>query len=118
MGELKHSVIRVVRTSTAEVDRRTMRRYDVDLPCRLMIGGQTHSARVADLSEGGARVRDAPALQAGTRGTLSVDGVGFPLVFAVQSSEGKSMSVVFALDAVATASFRGVPERLTQLRAA
>ena len=40
MGDLRHAVIRVVRTSTIEVDRRATLRYQVDLPCRLNVPGQ------------------------------------------------------------------------------
>ena len=118
VGELRHSVIRVVRTSTTEVDRRAAGRHEVNLPCRLTVGGQTHNARVGDLSEGGAHLRDGPSLQSGTRGMLSIEGVGFPLACNVRSSEGGSLHVAFDLDAATAASFRGVPERLVQPRAA
>ena len=61
VDELRHSVIRVVRTSTVEIDRRQARRYQLDLPCRLeLAGGGVHAARVADLSDGGAMIEAAP----------------------------------------------------------
>jgi methyl-accepting chemotaxis protein len=116
--ELKHSLIRVVRTSTADVDRRTAVRQDVDLACRLTVADRTHAARVVSLAEGGARVRGGQALHAGARGTLSIDGVGVPLPFAVQSSEGDALHLEFALDAATQAAFRGVPEQLARRRAA
>ncbi len=116
--ELRHSVIRVVLTATPEVDRRTDRRSDVDLACRFAAGGQTYGARVANLSNGGARLCSAPALQAGTRGMLSIDGVRFPLASTVASSDGDSLLIPFNLEAAAAASFRGVLERLVQQRAA
>ena len=50
-------MIRVVRTSTAEVDRRTSERRRVDLPCRITIDQRTQPGRVVDLSETGAQVR-------------------------------------------------------------
>lgn len=118
VGDLRHTVIRVVRTSTTEVDRRATQRFEVDLPCRLTIGGQTHNARVADLSDSGARLSGGPAVPVGARGTLSIEGVGVPLACTVKSSEGSSMSVAFDLDAVAAGSFRGTAERLAQRRAA
>jgi len=116
--QLRHSVIRVVRTSTAEVDRRRTPRFDVDLPCRLSVGGQMYDARVSDLSDAGARLNSVPSLASGTRGTLTIDGVGFPLAFAVRASEGQSMNVSFALDTATAASFSGVAERLMSRRAA
>jgi len=118
MGALKQSVIRVVRTSTAEVDRRDSVRHDVDLPCRLVVGGQTHAARATDLSDGGAHVTGGPALSVGACGTLSLEGVGFPLPFSVKASSGGSLHLAFALDATTAAAFRGVAQRLAQPRAA
>jgi methyl-accepting chemotaxis protein len=118
MEDLRHSVIRAVRTSTTEVDRRAHPRYDVDLPCRVTVGGQTRSARVADLSDGGAHVRDAPALQVGIRGTLGIDGVGFPLPFIIKRSETDSLRMAFTLDEATKAEFSGTPARLAQRRAA
>jgi methyl-accepting chemotaxis protein len=115
---LRHSVIRVVRTSTAEVDRRKAPRFDVDLPCRLSVGGQMYDARVADLSDAGARLNSAPSLTSGTRGTLTMDGVGFPLAFVARASQGQSMNVSFSLDAATAASFSGMAERLLPRRAA
>jgi methyl-accepting chemotaxis protein len=116
--DLKQSVIRVVRTSTAEVDRRAGSRHDVDVACRLMAGGQTHAARLDNLSEGGAHVVGGPTLPIGSRGTLSVDGVGFSLPFTVRSSDGGSLGLALALDEATAASFSGVPERLARRRAA
>ena len=40
VGELRGAIIRTVRTSTAEVDRRMFRRFDIDLPCRVDLAGQ------------------------------------------------------------------------------
>jgi len=118
MIDLKQSVIRAVRTSTGEVDRRTEARHDVDVACRLVVGGQPFTAHLADLSDGGASVTGGPALPVGSRGTLIVDGVGFPLPFSVRTSEGGSSHLAFTLDAATRASFRGVPERLARRRAA
>ncbi len=118
VGDLKHSVIRVVRTSTAEVDRREATRYTVDLPCRVNAGGQTHACRLGDLSDGGAYVRQAPDLAPGTRGTLHIDGVQPPLPFSVKSSESGALRVAFMLDASVMVAFRGTAERLGRRAAA
>jgi methyl-accepting chemotaxis protein len=116
--ELRHSVIRAVRTSTTEVDRRAGTRFDVDLACRLTVGGRTYGARVADLSDTGAHLRGAPALQVGSRGALDLDGVGFPLPFMVRLGEEDSLRLSFELDEATAARFNGTPERLAQRRAA
>ncbi len=69
--DMKKSVVRAMRTSLQEVDRRTTARHALNLPCRLIIGGQTHPARLADLSEGGARALGVPPMQIGANGGTS-----------------------------------------------
>jgi methyl-accepting chemotaxis protein len=104
---LRHSVTRVVRTSTEEVNRRHLQRYAVNLPCRLSVAGLgTQSARVVDLGEGGASLRDAPRLAQGASGTLAVDGVNSALPFTVEAVAEGVAHVAFALDAAATGSLR------------
>ncbi len=115
---LRHSVIRVVRTSTAEVDRRTAERHTLDLPCRLTVAGQSHAALVVDLSNAGAHVRGSAALRSGDRGTLAIDGVGFALPFVVRHDEGDAWGLTFTFDDATAAKFAGVPDRLSRRRAA
>jgi len=118
VGELRHSVIRVVRTSTAEVDRRAVTRYEVDQPCRLTEGGRTHDTRVANLSDFGAEVHGGPKLTAGARGVLHIDGVNAALPFTVRQSDDDAIRMQFELDAETAKSFAGTAERLYQRRAA
>ena len=100
VGELRHSVIRVVRTSTAEVDRRRQPRHVTNLGCRLSMPGQaTQNARIVNLSEGGAAISDAPPLPIGARGSLEVDRIGMKLPFIVRSADDEATRVVFELDA-------------------
>jgi len=119
IADLQHSVVRVVRTSTEDVDRRQNRHYPTDLTCRLTVtGGATHTARVLDLSEGGARLTDAPALPAQTQGTLDLAAVPFPLPFTVRHGRDGTLNLVFTLDAAGAAAFAPMPERLASQRAA
>ena len=116
--DLRHSVIRVVRTSTAEVNRRSEHRFPADLACRLSIAGRASTARVTDLSDHGAYIRDTPSMPLGTRGTLALDGVDFPLQFTVRAVEDDGLHLMFELDAATAARFAAVPERLMMRRAA
>jgi chromosome segregation ATPase len=118
MEDLHRSVIRVVRTSTAEVDRRRERRYPEDLACRISIAGRSSPARVADLSEHGAYIRNAPSVPAGTRGILTIDRVDFSLPFRVQVVEDDGLHLEFELDTATAERFRPIPERLAIRRAA
>jgi methyl-accepting chemotaxis protein len=111
--ELRHSVIEVVRTSTAEVDRRQGRRHAVDLTARLAIAGQgDHAARVSDLSEGGALVRGVPDVPDGTHGTLRLTGLAVGLPCVVRLTDADGMHVAFDLDAAATAALRPMIDSL------
>jgi methyl-accepting chemotaxis protein len=115
---LRHSVVRVVRTSTTEVDRRQDLRHAGDLACRVAIAGQFSRARVADLSERGACVLGHAAVAVGTRGTLTLDGIDFALPFIVRSADSGGLHLAFELDAATAVRFRSMPERLTANRAA
>ena len=118
VGVLHHSVIRVVRTATPEVNRRADRRYEVDLPCRLSVGGHSHDARLIDLSDSGAKVSGAPPLRHGEHGTLAADGIDTNLLFTVRHSDGDALHLAFELDAATAARFSGTAERLARRHAA
>ncbi len=112
---LKQSLIRVVRTSTADVNRRIADRHKVNLPCRLTVAGESHRAQIIDLSEGGVHVSGAPEFGKGVRGTLSLDSVGYPLPFSVQEDPFR---LSFDLDDATAGRFHGDLERLVARRAA
>jgi methyl-accepting chemotaxis protein len=118
IGELRHSVIGVVRTSTTEVDRRQAERFPVDLPCRLSIAGQSSTARVTDMSMHGAYIRSGSIVPVGTRGTLTADSIGFPLQFTVRATENDGLRLMFELDVATAARLAPNLERLSVRRAA
>jgi methyl-accepting chemotaxis protein len=102
VSELRGTVVRVVRSSTSEVDRRRATRHPTELRCSIAVAGAAAvSARLVNLSAGGGRVQDGPELPPGTRGTLMVDGLGFPLPFSVRAAEGSGLSLAFQVDAAA-----------------
>jgi methyl-accepting chemotaxis protein len=102
--ELRHTVVRVVRSSIIEVDRRQVARHTTDLSCQLSIAGHPErAARVANISVRGAAIRDAPSAPPGARGTLSLAGLDLPLPFVVRSMEAGMLRVGFTLDAAQTA---------------
>jgi methyl-accepting chemotaxis protein len=100
--ELRHSVIQVVRTSTAAVDRRRGTRYVAELPGRIALAGQDeHPVRVSDLSEGGACLRGAPETPVGAQGTLRIDGVAVALPCVVRATDSDGAHMAFGPDAAA-----------------
>ncbi len=82
--DLRRAIIRTVRTSSEEVDRREHNRFEVDLSCRVDTARHgSRTARVRDLSEGGARLIGLPDLVFGASGTILIDGIPRPLTFTV-----------------------------------
>jgi len=120
VGDLKRTVVRVVRTSTDEVDRRMFQRRDVRIPCRVSLGpGAVHAGHVVDLSEVGARISGLPATSAGSRGTVHLDGVAVALPFVVvrDDGDGDTRGVRFELDETAAEQLRAML-RATAVRTA
>lgn len=96
VAELKQAMVRTVRTSTEEVDRRNSPRYEANLPCRVELAGKgAIPARIADISEGGARVIDLNGATAGARGTLRLDGIGSSLGFSVLQVNEGAVNIAF-----------------------
>jgi len=116
---LRHSVIKIVRTSTAAVERRRFERHNVQLAAELAVPGQmARQVRVQDLSEGGACVEGAEELPAGTRGSLRLDDIPSALPCVVRAVEDDRQHVEFQLDDAARAALRSLLDRLSQREAA
>jgi methyl-accepting chemotaxis protein len=112
VSALRSTVVRIIRTSTAEVDRRHGPRVDVNMPCWLTVAGMgAMTGRVTDLSEGGAKVETAAVLAPGTRGTLSLDGIRIGLPFIVSGMRDRVLGLAFELDDAGTAAVRAALNR-------
>ncbi len=118
VGDLRHTVIRIVRSSTTEVERRGSARLPVVMPCRLDVAGGTHQAQVSELSEGGACLSGGPALGIGDRGTLRLEGVSSALPFTVRDQADGMLHVAFDLTEAQSSALRAVLDRVGQRRAA
>jgi len=94
-------------------------RHPVNLPCRIETPGQPpRPARVADLSEGGARLIEAPDLPVGAAGVLRLDGDAVALPFQVLENGEGQMRVIFDAAAPGMAALRTMLERLVPRAAA
>jgi methyl-accepting chemotaxis protein len=117
--DLRHAIIQVIRTSTADVDRRADPRHPVDLPCEVSAAGTTQAARLIDLSAAGAQIRDAPKLASGTGGTLALAGLGRSVAFTVCDVDDRgALHVAFQADAAARAEIAALLQRLSGRQAA
>jgi methyl-accepting chemotaxis protein len=78
IAALRQAVIRAVRTSTSEVDRRSSPRYPVNRSGSLRHGGRNLPMQVLDCSRSGALLGGNAEVHAGDRIELSIEG--FPAV--------------------------------------
>jgi methyl-accepting chemotaxis protein len=110
VDSLRETLVRIVRTSTSDVDRRRKPRYRLDRPCRIN-GAQ---AMLHNLSEGGATIDGGPDLPQGSSGTLNFDGVPMVLNYTVRDSEHGKLHVKFSLSDADKARYRTAFEALTR----
>ena len=104
LHELREAMVRTVRHSSAEVDRRSAARHFVELDGQLEMGGLVNTVRVVDLSLGGAQVSGAAAVPAGRRGTLRINGSRIPVTAEVVGVAGGNLRLKFQEDAVTRAA--------------
>jgi len=120
--ELRHVLVRVVRTSTTAADRRRQPRYRVREAATLTAQGRRHTVTVTDLSAGGAMLEGLEGLSAGAAGTLRLDRLNAEVPFIVSSTADGAVHVTF--DAAAPSmpafldAFDGLVATLTPMGAA
>ena len=113
VGELRHTLVRIVRTSTTDVDRRAHERYAVELQCKVTVAGHApYAACMADISAGGAALKGGPALAIGTRGSLTTERISQVLPFVVRAGAGDATHVRFELE---TAQLARLAQELGQM---
>jgi methyl-accepting chemotaxis protein len=96
IDQLRKILVRVVRTSTKEVDRRRKPRYHLERSGALTVGGATYKIWVVNCSEGGALLScdDTLPSPAGAA-TLSIDRLGQPVPARVLSAKDSQVHVKF-----------------------
>jgi aerotaxis receptor len=112
--DLRRVLVRVVRTSTVEANRRRSVRYQVDGGCSVEFGSERRSARLVDLSEGGAMITGVMGMPAGMRGTLVLNGSGVRIGFTVLDVDRGSTHVTFHAGEAADPRFRAAFQALTR----
>jgi methyl-accepting chemotaxis protein len=76
--DLRTSLVKIVRTSSGEVDRREHPRYEIDREGTIEVGGAVRPVRIVDISAGGAKLRGDIEPSARTF-TLNAPGIDRPL---------------------------------------
>ena len=119
VAELKRSVVRTVRTSATEVDRRISERMDVDLSCHVAVPGEpVRQARVTNISGGGALIVEGPSLSVGVSGTINIAGLGTALPFVVRYAGMNELGIAFRADDAAEAQLTSFLQRIAPRKAA
>jgi methyl-accepting chemotaxis protein len=94
--DLKRVLVRVVRTSTADADRRKAPRFALKTGVELFDGQNRRlSATLIDASAGGAYLQVESTMRQGENGTLRFDGFSSALPFVVQSGDAGGVHVAF-----------------------
>ncbi len=73
MAGMQRSIVTVVRTASADADRRMNARYPSEEACTLSLGGARHPARLVNISRGGAMLKCTAQPLAGSMATLVLD---------------------------------------------
>lgn len=96
--ELRTVLVRVVRNSTADVNRRLAARVDIDRPGVATINGRQHRVLVRDLSESGAILVDSVAdATVGMSFNVTIDGLAPSLRGSITRIDGRGALVKFDL---------------------
>ncbi len=107
--ELQRAIVRAVRTFASEVDRRTHERHPLSMACHIDVAGQTGiPARLIDLSEGGARLADVPAIPDGTAGFLRIEGLPTALRVRAVGMDRDDLRLAFEIDAATREQIRSM----------
>lgn len=95
---LRTTLVRVIRTSTSDVDRRLASRLDMNRRGTLTVGDGSHEVTVRDISHGSARIDGVgEAWPVDTRVRLSISGTPLELTGSIARVDGDSALVRFVL---------------------
>jgi methyl-accepting chemotaxis protein len=98
LSSLRAVLVKVVRTTTEDADRRRWPRFKSSLPIQVNCRGRMQTnVSLADISEGGAWIRGMPELNIGETGFMTVQGFEPNLSFTVRSQSPEAIHVEFDL---------------------
>ena len=105
--------MRVVRTTTTDADRRRKPQFHMDQPCTVTTGGVEQTAKVVNLSTGGATLSLTTGLGGESGGTLCIEQHNIRIPFVVRNVEGDAVRVKFDEADPSMATVRAVVEQLS-----
>jgi len=112
VDELRATLVRVIRTSTSDVDRRISSRIDIRRPGLLKIQGRSDRVMVRDLSVGGAVIdQNLPNTAINTPVTLLIDGISAELTGSVARKDDGATLIRFELSDAVSKILEGITTR-------
>jgi PilZ domain len=116
VASLRSILVRVVRNSSEDTNRRTSERYQVDIGAVVECSGRTIPSRILDISEGGAKITCVPSLEMDAVGKITIEGMRQSIGFVVRG--GTKESAEIALEGDIREQYLNWLSRLTGSRAA
>jgi methyl-accepting chemotaxis protein len=99
MQSLREMVTQIVSTATTELDRRRMVRYlTPGQSATISADGQSLTAKLINISAGGAALRSDTPFEVGSNGILHIADVGAPLGYSVRGWNNGLLRVAFAIE--------------------
>jgi hypothetical protein len=98
LKSLRAILVRVVRTSSEEADRRRFPRFKSTLPITVTCRSRAWpEAMLSDISEGGAWIKGVPDFDIGETGSMQLQGFDPHLPFTVRSKSPDAIHIEFEL---------------------
>jgi methyl-accepting chemotaxis protein len=95
---LQAALVRIVRTSTEDANRRQFLRHAVKVNAEILDSlNRRVGVELVNISEGGAMIGCSSGMRAGEKGSLRLDGISAPLPFVVRDQQDEALHVEFEL---------------------
>jgi len=95
---LRAALVRVVRTSTEDTNRRKYPRYAMAARAEIVdVSGKRLTGELVDISEGGAKLSVSSGMRTDEKGKLCLDGLSLALPFIVPARQSEALHVAFEL---------------------
>jgi len=104
---LRAVLVRVVRTSTDDTNRRKHPRYAMTVRAEIQdVSGKRLTGELVDISEAGAKLSVSSGMRTDEKGKLGLDGLTLSLPFIVRARQGDALHVAFELTEAQHTIFR------------
>ena len=112
ISDLKSVLVRIVRQSTDDANRRNSTRYQVSVQGRISTKNGTQKLVTTDLSEGGAQIKSSDAIELPAKGAINFDGLSAPMNYRVVSTDRDGTHIEFDMSGSAQNLYQAWFDRL------